>query len=285
MAELVLIYDSVTGGFISKQVGADHIANAAIVSAKVASGAIGGAHMAAGAILSANIASGSIGSSHLGYSPGATTSGLTSSEHASVIHVSGQIGSGQIANIHLRTRARDRLFTSGTNYVIPGWYANAMSVVQPTIGDLYHIPIYVPSLWTYTGIVCHVASALAGVTVRMGVYAWSGGGPGALVLDAGTVSAATTGAKEIIISLTLDAGWYFLTFTCNGLATMRTIDAATAAVPPLGGGENLAGLQPEVIIPAGRNSNATLSGLITPAEPALAGYGIDGFPAVWLREG
>ena len=99
MAELVLIYDSVTGGFISKQAGADHIANAAITSAKVASGAIAWPHLAAGGILSANIASGAIGSSHLSYSPGA--GGLLSGDHAALLHLSGQIGSGQIGWRHL----------------------------------------------------------------------------------------------------------------------------------------------------------------------------------------
>ena len=103
MAELVLIYDSVTGGFISKQAGSAHIANAAITSALVASGAIGGAHLAAAAILSANIASGSIGSSHLGYAPGAG-GGLASSDHAALLHLSGQIGSGQIGTFHIQAQ-------------------------------------------------------------------------------------------------------------------------------------------------------------------------------------
>ena len=204
-----------------------------------------------------------------------------------MVHTSGQVGSGQIANIHLRTKSRDRLngLVSGNRFAIPGWYAYGMSIVLPTIAALYFIPIYVPSLYTYTGILCHVASAVAGVTARMGVYGWSGGGPGALLLDAGTVSLATTGAKETTISLALDAGWYFLTFTCNGISTMRTIDGATAAVPPIGGSENFAGLQPEVVVlGASLRSNDTLSGFINPAPAAPAGSVIDGFPAMWLRE-
>ena len=287
MAELVLIYDSVTGGFISKQAGSTHIANAAITSALVASGAIGGAHLAAAAIVSALIASGAIGSSHLGYSPGATTSGLTSSEHASVIHVSGQVGSGQIDNIHLRVKSFDRLnsLNSGNRFVTPGWFAYGGGPMSLSIARLYFLPIIVPSKYTYTGILCNVASALAGITGRMGVYAWSGGGPGALLLDAGTVSLATTGAKEIVISLTLDAGWYFLAFTADGVATMRTVDAATAAGVPLGGVTNTTVTQNEVLVPVNSlRSNDTLSGFVNPAPVAVGGAGLDGMPWIWLRE-
>ena len=98
MAELVLIYDSVTGGFISKQAGSTHIANNAIISALIASGAIGGAHLAAAAILSANIASGHIGSSHLGF---AMAAGLLSGDHSTLVHTSGQIASGGVGSVHL----------------------------------------------------------------------------------------------------------------------------------------------------------------------------------------
>ena len=76
MAEFVVVYDSVVGGFLAKQAGSTHIADAAIVSGKlgagsvisgaIASGQIAGAHIAAQGILSANIAPGAIAGAHLG---------------------------------------------------------------------------------------------------------------------------------------------------------------------------------------------------------------------------
>ena len=416
MAELVLIYDSVTGGFISKQVGADHIANAAIVSAKVASGAIGGAHLANAAIVSALIASGAIGSSHLGYAPGgglasgdhaallhlsgqigsgqlaadhivagAITSakvgtnvlatphfanqgilsaslgaaviaaphiaaagvlsgqvgsgqigtfhfidgaivsskvgagvlggahlanaailsaqvasgaigsshlgftmaaGLLSGDHSTLVHTSGQVGSGQIANIHLAVRSRERLTTALANrFTVPGWYADGQQTTIVTANWLYYLPIYVPSLFTYTGIICQVTTGASGITGRLGIYNWSGGGPGALALDAGTVLCSGTGSKEITISQALDAGWYFLTFICNGAPTLRTMDALKAASPPHGGIENTAGDMPWALGPvASGRTNDTLSGLVSPAPAPNFGVSIASIPTIWLRE-
>lgn len=50
----------------------------------------------------------------------------------------------------------------------------------------------------------------AGSVGRLGIYADDDGNPGALLLDAGTVDTTSTGAKEIAVAETLDAGLSWL---------------------------------------------------------------------------
>lgn len=70
---------------------------------------------------------------------------------------------------------------------------------------------FVPVATTFDRIGCTVTAAgTAGAVVRLGIYGASGGMPQALVLDAGTVDATTTGAKTITISQVLHPGWYYL---------------------------------------------------------------------------
>jgi len=110
MAQYALVFDASSGKWIAKADGlvSTQIANAAIISAKLASGAIGPDHIAYAAILSGHIASGQLGPSHLG--------------NASVL--SGHIASGQLGPSHLQNAA----VLSGhiaSGQLGPSHYANA----------------------------------------------------------------------------------------------------------------------------------------------------------------
>lgn len=79
-------------------------------------------------------------------------------------------------------------------------------------------PIYVPSSTTADRICLQVNTAAATALWRLGVYADSGSMyPGALMLDAGTIDASTTGVKEITpgAALTLPAGVYWVAAKCE----------------------------------------------------------------------
>lgn len=81
--------------------------------------------------------------------------------------------------------------------------------------------------WTRAGFTngIGVASAVG----RMGIYTDSSGRPGARIADFGTVTAgiADTGAREITISQTLEAGMYWLVLAIQGGATDNSITYAS----------------------------------------------------------
>lgn len=107
MAQYALVFDASTGKWIAKTDGllSAHIANAAIISAKLASGAIGPDHIAYAAILSGHIASGQVGISHIRHASvlsGHIASGQIGPSHqANASTLSGHIASGQIGPSHL----------------------------------------------------------------------------------------------------------------------------------------------------------------------------------------
>lgn len=114
------------------------------------------------------------------------------------------------------------------------------SRVNTTVGTialaantLYGVPFYVPQGNTYTALACEITTTQANSTVRMGIYNDGGGVPSTLVLDAGTVSAITTGGKTISISQYLPAGWYWLAAVSNTIPNVRAI-VTTNALPSLG---------------------------------------------------
>lgn len=82
---------------------------------------------------------------------------------------------------------------------------------------LYATPFYVATPTTFVSIGV-VTTGTASALVDLGIYADAGGVPGALVLDAGTVSTATSGFKTITISKKLTPGWYWLACAMQGAA-------------------------------------------------------------------
>lgn len=72
------------------------------------------------------------------------------------------------------------------------------------------VRLYVPATLSFDRICVNVSVAASGNIARLGVYDTDSNGlPSSLVFDAGSISCATTGLKEIVISQTLTAGWYY----------------------------------------------------------------------------
>lgn len=111
---------------------------------------------------------------------------------------------------------------------------NSTQTLALAANTLYAIPFAVGDTATFVRIGIDVTAADAGKAARLGIYTWADGVPTGRVLDAGTVSVATTGIKEIAISQALNAGMYGLTLVSDGAPTIRANDLAPMATFAIG---------------------------------------------------
>lgn len=83
---------------------------------------------------------------------------------------------------------------------------------------------FVPSTTTYTSATIFVLTAAASSNARFGIYTDNAGAPASLIIDYGAVSTATTGAKEVVSSVTLGRGMYWAAVHCDLAGTnFRTV--------------------------------------------------------------
>jgi hypothetical protein len=83
-------------------------------------------------------------------------------------------------------------------------------------GEMRTTPLYVPRRMTITSLTVEVTTlGGAGAVYRLGIYGTTAGMPDALILDAGTVVATSTGFKTLTISQALDPGLYWLACACQ----------------------------------------------------------------------
>jgi len=92
------------------------------------------------------------------------------------------------------------------------------------VNNLYAIPFMITETKTATSLSVNVIGTAAGGVARLGIYASSATEdyPNALLLDAGTISHATTGLKTVTISQTLTGGtlyWLVVVSTTGLLQT------------------------------------------------------------------
>ena len=127
-----------------------------------------------------------------------------------------------------------------TGIFTPGYYygpAGGRSTTTMAAGLLTFVPFWVGASTSFTRIGAEVTTAgAAGSLLRLGIYRDNGNGlPGALTVDAGTVDAATTGAKELTIAQTLAPGLYWLAALAEvGSPIVRTV--STVNLTPVGAG-------------------------------------------------
>ena len=89
-------------------------------------------------------------------------------------------------------------------------------IITLVADTLYGVPFFVGKGETFTRIGINVNTGAGGTNARLGIYNVEDGVVSTLVLDAGTVSTATGGDKEITISQTLSAGLYLLVAVSDG---------------------------------------------------------------------
>lgn len=111
-----------------------------------------------------------------------------------------------------------------TNYYYSAFPCIAPSTLSLANNRLHYIPFQVTESVTFTRIGINVSTAASGAGIRLGIYNSSSGAPSSLLLDAGTVSAATTGEKEITISQAMTPGWYWLAMVTDDTAVWVTAE-------------------------------------------------------------
>jgi hypothetical protein len=118
-----------------------------------------------------------------------------------------------------------------TGYVTNRYYfglsASPGSGASHLANQLYGRVFTVGKQATFTRIGIEVTTGHAS-NARLGIYNFDGGIPTSLVLDAGTVSAASTGAKEITISQALSPGLYVVAAVFESASSETRTVAATA---------------------------------------------------------
>jgi len=91
-------------------------------------------------------------------------------------------------------------------------------------------PFYLGASATAVRLAVQVATSAASGVMRLGIYSNSASEdyPSTLLLDAGTVSTATTGAKQITISQSLTAGLYWLAYlSTTGAPNLYGVDSVS----------------------------------------------------------
>lgn len=137
----------------------------------------------------------------------------------------------------------------------PGWVSGRM-YVPPNTGALsnntfaantiYLYPIYIPNPCTLTQMSVMVNGFIAGAQIELGLYDNNNGAPGSLVVDAGTVSAASNGQKNATgIGQALTPGWYWIACWLSAALTTTGMGAnALSAVVNQGYGAITSGSTP-----------------------------------------
>lgn len=109
--------------------------------------------------------------------------------------------------------------TAGSTY----YMSNRNFTVGETTGTvtavanaLYFIPVFFGQPTTLDRLAIEVTTAVAATTARLGIYDsdGTGGQPGTLIIDAGTVATTSLGVKEATISQSVSGLVYFV-YVCN----------------------------------------------------------------------
>jgi hypothetical protein len=109
--------------------------------------------------------------------------------------------------------------------LVSGWYAGPAGVID-TISMAANVAMYTPfpveRNVTIDRIGLNIAAGVAASTVRLGIYGDTGGLPGTLLVDAGTINSASTGYMEITISTAITTGRVWLCAVMQGGASPVT---------------------------------------------------------------
>ena len=109
--------------------------------------------------------------------------------------------------------------------LVSGWYAGSAGVID-TISMAANVAMYtafpVERAVTVDRIGLNISAGVSGSTVRLGIYGDTGGLPGTLLVDAGTINSASTGYMEISISTALTVGRVWLCAVMQGGASPVT---------------------------------------------------------------
>ena len=159
--------------------------------------------------------------------------------------IEGELGTdpaGAQATVKARLASAEVAIT-GTVWPTTGWYylggllttdGLSSSRYTPGANSITFFPFWCPSTVTISALTCYVGASAAG-NVRLGIYtsttSASGEVPSALLVDAGTASTSTNGAKEVATSQQLTGQtWYWLAMVSDAAGEYSAVNVAAAAI-------------------------------------------------------
>lgn len=120
-------------------------------------------------------------------------------------------------------------YLTGYQYGDP--YVRSTSGFAVTANRLYAVPLFVYAAVRFTSILCRVNTLAGGTVARLGVYSSTSYGlPDRLVIDAGTVSTASTGARSATINWLAQPGAYWSVFVSDGTPTLAYVTGSSSTV-------------------------------------------------------
>lgn len=161
-----------------------------------------------------------------------------------------------------------RLYTGTRYYSVDQGVAATMSIAQ---SSLYALPFIPPVNCTLNNVNINVnVAGAAGAVCRFGLFADNGSGyPGTLILDAGTVSVASTGIKQSIdFNQALTAGTLYWLGVVNQVAAGLTLRSRNG-VNPLAIAQTTSLMATNI---QGFISGATVTGALA-SNPAVSSFG------------
>ena len=208
------------------------------------------------------------------------------------IHVDSGVVPADVADLDTRLDVLEDLVFPPLGVIAAGAYYGPMSTLAGaaaaenynrymTVNRLYCAPFICPVDASFDQIGLQVAVAgAAGATVRMGIYASDAAGlPGDLILDAGTVDAATTGFRFAPISQVLGRGLYWLAGASDD-GDVRVLANDAAGLAAFGGHITTDGTMPITILNRTTDLSSGFTALPDPFGGLTANVGV---PFFWLR--
>lgn len=175
--------------------------------------------------------------------------------------------------------SRARLAASDASVARPvsGQYATPLrgsnGVSAPSQNTLFLTQLPLSRGCVLSSIGVEVTTLAASSSVRLGIYADSGGFPGALILDAGTVATTATGAAEAAISQVVSAPAVWLAVVRQS-ATGATLRVATSSALPVFTRSSL------TVVTAFNLACFSLSGVTSALPATVTGYIGDATPPI-----
>lgn len=168
------------------------------------------------------------------------------------------------------------------------WYysptVSGLSGALLTEAKLVATPIWLPESVTIDRIGVNVTvGGTVGAVIRFGLYRDSGYGyPGALLVDAGTVAATTSGDKEASLSQAIDtAGLYWMVCAAQGTpATPAQVRIATSLPSPL---QTSFTTSPSASVVGGYSVAGVTAALPTPFGTAPLTSEVASLPRMYVR--
>lgn len=200
------------------------------------------------------------------------------------------VGGGAITDLQTRVNALEAIASPPSQAILSNRYYGPLSTLSGypapvstaiTANRLYAVPFYVPQDAAFNVVALTVTTAVAGATVRMGIYGLNASGLAeSLIAEFGTIDATVAGFRSLPVTITLARGLYWLAGAVNVAGVSIDLVTAVAGTTALLGHSTTSGSNPRASF---HRSNDLASGFTS--LPATFGVLITDpvIPVFWMR--